>query len=484
MFKKIIKFLGILLLVLLVILVVKTAFFTSKQMNVNTVEPIEIASKSVQNLSKALTFKTVSNKDISKIDSLEFIAYHAFIDSAYPLVAANLVKQDFDRYALLYEWNGKDPTLQPIILMAHQDVVPVVEKNWVVPPFSGKIDGTYIWGRGSWDDKGSMIVILESVEKMLSEGFIPERSIYLVFGADEEIYGLGAKSVADELQKRGIRVAMVLDEGMVIAEGSVPMISQPVALVALSEKGKMTVEMNCKCEGGHSSMPQNETTISVLSDAILQLTKHQPAPQFTQPVVEFIRYLGPETSWPARIVFANRWLLGGILKGIYISSPAGNAMLRTTTAPTIVKSGIQDNVLPSEGVATVNFRILPGDNSSKIMERISKYVDEKRITFKPVGNIKEPSKVSPVDGKQFDLLHRTVKECFENTIVAPTLMIGGTDSYQFSNISDAIFRFAPYQITSEELAKNHGDNERLKIESYKAMINFYYRLIKNVQSDL
>jgi carboxypeptidase PM20D1 len=196
-----------------------------------------------------------------------------------------------------------------------------------------------------------------------------------------------------------------------------------------------------------------------------------------------LNYIGPEIPWPARIVFANQWLLSGVLKSIYAGSGPGNASVRTTTAPTLLKSGIQDNVLPTIATATVNFRLLPGDTSEKVIQRLNKDINDERISVKITGKPKEPAKVSPIDCMAFDVLNKTVHECFNDTYIAPTLMVGGSDSYFFSDVSQNIYRFAPYQVTPENIDIFHSHNERISIENYKGMINFYYRLMKNFQKD-
>ena len=318
--KKTLKFLGIFVLVLVVVLLLKTVLYPSKQLDVNPVEAIEINDKSVQNLSKAITFKTISNEDYSLTDTSQFVHFHVFLDSTYPLIFEHLEKEIHGNNALLYRWQGKNTNLKPLILMAHQDVVPVVEENWEKGPFSGENDGEFIWGRGTLDDKGSLISILEAVERLLEEGFVPERTIYLAFGDDEEVLGNGAKTLAAILKNRGVEAEMVIDEGMVITSGIVPMISSSVALIGTSEKGYLSVQITSKFEGGHAAMPQAETAISILSKALVAITENQPAPEFTPPVKGFLSYIGPEIPWPARIVFANQWLLGGLLKSIYTSS--------------------------------------------------------------------------------------------------------------------------------------------------------------------
>lgn len=481
--KKASKFLGLAVLVLVIVLIVKTFFYPSKQLNVKPVEAIEVDNESVQNLSNAITFKTISNEDYSLTDTSQFIQFHAFLDSTYPLIFEHLEREIHGKNALLYTWKGKNTNLKPLILMAHQDVVPVVKENWDKGPFSGEIDDKFIWGRGTLDDKGSLISIFEAVERLLKEGFSPERTIYLTFGDDEEVLGKGAQKLAAALKGRGVEAEMVLDEGMVITSGIVPMISKPVALIGTSEKGYLSVELTSKSEGGHSSMPESETAISILSKALVNITENQPAPEFTPPVKAFLSYIGPEIPWPARIVFANQWLLVGVLKSIYTSSGPGTALVRTTAVPTMLKAGIAENVLPTEAKATINFRLLPGDTSEKIIARLNKEINDDGVSVTAYENSKEPAEVSPIDCEAFNLLNKTIRESFENTYVAPTLMTGSSDSYYYSEVSPNVYRFAPYLVTSEDLARVHSDNERITKENYKAMINFYYRLVKNFQED-
>lgn len=481
--KKALKIFGIIVLALVVVLLLKTTFYSSKQLDVKPVEAIEINNESVQNLSKAITFKTVSNKDYSLTDTSQFVHFHAFLDSTYPLIFKHLEKEEHGKHALLYKWQGKNTNLKPLILIAQQDVVPAIEENWEKSPFSGEIDGQFIWGRGTRDDKGSLISIFEAVERLLQEGIEPERTVYMVFNDEQEVSSNGARMLAATLKSRGVDAEMVLDHGGSITSGLVPMISKPVALIGTSEKVFITIELTSKCAGGHPAMPQQETAISILSKAIVKITENQPAPEFTPPVKAFLSYIGPEIPWPARIVFANQWLLGCVIKSIYTTSSEGNATVRTTIAPTMLKAGIRDDVMPTQASVIVKFGLLPGDTYEKVIARLKKRINDERVSVTALGNQKDPAKVSPVNCEAFNELNKTIKECFENTYVAPILMTASFDGYYYSEVSPNIYRFTPYRSTSEDLARMHGDNERITIENYKEVINFYYRLIKNFQED-
>ncbi|MCA1758493.1 MAG: M20/M25/M40 family metallo-hydrolase, partial [Bacteroidales bacterium] len=161
----------------------------------------------------------------------------------------------------------------------------------------------------------------------------------------------------------------------------------------------------------------------------------------------------------------------------------GNSLVRTTTAPTLLKAGIKDNVLPTEATATVNFRLLPGLSTEKVIEHVNEVINDNRVIVTALENLKEPAQVSPIDCQAFNVLNKTIRESYENTYVAPTLMTASSDSYYYSEVSPHVYRFAPLQITPENIDLFHNDNERISIENYETMINFYYRLVKNFQED-
>lgn len=483
MIKKTAIYAGLTILSLLIVLIINTLLFRTKQIDITYEGPVTVSEQSVGNLSRILQFKTVSAGDTVSADSSAFTAFHHFLEEAYPLVHNTMKKEKYHHFALLFGWEGKNSSLKPAVLMAHQDVVPAIDEDWDADPFSGEIKNDAIWGRGALDDKGSLVSIMEAAEKLLSEGFTPERTIYLAFGDDEEIEGNGARILADALKQKGVEAEIVLDEGMTIVNGIIPMISKPVATIGTSEKGFLSVRLSCEVEGGHSSMPQAETAISILSEAIVEITENQPAPVFSEPVKGFLSFIGPEIPWPAKIVFANRWLLGGVLKSIYASSGPGNATVRTTTAPTIISGGFKDNVLPVSAYAIINFRLLPGDPSSEIIDRLGKVIDDDRIKIEPIEGKREPAPVSPTDNLAFRILQKTINQNFKDILIAPTLMLGASDSRNYSVVSKNIYRFAPYNLREEDLESIHGKNERIRIDDFRNMIGFYYRFIKNLQRE-
>jgi carboxypeptidase PM20D1 len=374
-----------------------------------------------------------------------------------------------------------------MILLAHFDVVPPGDTTrWAKGPFSGFNDGTFIWGRGTLDDKAEMISILEVVEKLLSEGYQPDRTIYLSFGHDEEIGGLrGGRNIANALKERGVEAEYVLDEGMPVTIGIVPMIKHPVALIGTSEKGYLSVKLIVEMEGGHSSTPERESALIVLNKAVYRLVNKQMKATISAPIEDFIRYIGPEMPFYAKVIFANKWIFKSILLNIYQGTRSGNALIRTTTAPTIMQAGTKDNIIPVKAEAVINFRILPGESSSNVLEHIEKVVADKRVKIVPFEEERsEPVPVSPTEVPAFSNILLSLRQVYSEAAIAPTMMLASSDSKHFTVLTKNIYRFSPIIITLEDMARIHGLNERTKIEDFRKGIGFYYQLIKNSQGNL
>jgi Acetylornithine deacetylase/Succinyl-diaminopimelate desuccinylase and related deacylases len=442
---------------------------------------LDFGQAPIEHLSKAIAIPTISYGQDLPVDSAAFKRYHQFLAETYPLVHSRLRKETFSSFSLLYTWEGTDKTLKPIILMAHMDVVPAVDPaTWTYPPFSGKTDDSFIWGRGSLDDKASMISILEAVEKLLAEKYQPERTLYLAFGHDEELSGKrGAKVMASILEKRGIKAKYILDEGMAITQGMIPMVNRPVALIGTSEKGQASVTLSVKMEGGHSSTPEKETAISVLSKAMEKTLAIPMKTGIEGSVGDFIRYIGPEMPWYAKILFANSWIFKKTIISIYKKTASGNALVSTTAAPTILRAGEKANVLSTQAEAVINYRILPGETSAVLLGKIKKAISDDRVKLSIDQGASEPTQVSPVRTPGFQTIQRAIRQVYPEAIIAPTLMLASSDSRNYSRISRNIYKFAPLYVNAKDMTRIHGIDERIAKNSFNKAINFYYRLIRN-----
>lgn len=457
--------------------------FSSKQISKEKISTIAIDEATIERFSNALKIKTISPENPKDFDSLSFNKFNHYLETTYPLADSLLVKKQFGYYSHLYQWEGTDPNLKPVVLMAHLDVVPVIEENltdWKQPPFDGKVVNDTLWGRGTIDDKIGVIGLLEATERLLKEGYKPERTLYLSFGHDEEIGGLkGAKVIVEHLKAQGVEAEYVLDEGGTISQGIIPGITKDVALIGVAEKGYVSLELSVKKEGGHSSMPEKESAIDILSAAIVKV-KSQPFPaKLAGPIAGFIEYLGPEMSGINRFIFANRWLFNSIITGVYEKTGSGNALVRTTTAPTIFNAGVKDNVIPQNAKATINFRIMSGEDSNSVMERVKKLINDPRIKIEKGRMQSEPSKVSSTNSFGFRQLQSTIAEVYPDALVAPFLVIAGTDAKHFEPIANDIYRFSPMIINPNNIKSFHGLNERIAVKDFKQAVRFYHRLIEN-----
>lgn len=488
--------LGIGLVVLFVFIVgfvlLKTSLYAPKPKKVEPRYLLGVDGTSVaERLSLAVQLKTISYDDPEKLDANAFLGLHRLLKTLYPKVHTNLKLETVNDYSLLYTWEGTNPGLDPIMLIAHLDVVPADEddESWIYPPFSGTIADGYVWGRGTLDVKCGVIGALEAVEYLLKADFKPERTVYLGFGHDEEVSGKnGARAIAELLEARGVRIASMLDEGGIVNDAFLPGVETPVAVIGISEKGYVSLRLTVNMDGGHSSSPAQETAIGLLSRAIARL-EMQPMPAHLEVIEFMMSYLGSALPFVQRMAFANTWLFGGMLKKQLSKSPRLSAAIRTTTAPTIINAGVKDNVLPAKAEAVVNFRILPGDDLRSVYEMVLARIADERVKVTPYEGDTldgdsgwDPTPVANVDSPFFGRLAHLVQGAYPDALVSPYLVMGGTDSRHYARVTQNAFRFLPVRVTQEDLDGMHAVNERLSIENCGRMVGFYIAYIQEMAS--
>jgi carboxypeptidase PM20D1 len=437
-------------------------------------------SSFIERLSKAVQYRTVSQEP-SNGSFDEFLKFHKFLQESFPATHKTLAKEVVGDFSLLFAWTGRNEQLKPILLMGHMDVVPVdppTEDKWKHAPFSGAIADGYIWGRGTMDDKVSVIGILEAVEQLLAQGFQPQRTVYLAFGHDEEIGGQnGAAKIAALLDSRKIELDYVLDEGGNITNGIIPGVSQSVALVGIAEKGYLSLELTAESPGGHSSIPPPDAAIGILSSAIHKLETRPFPTRLTEPTRRLFEFIGPELDWIPRIALSNLWLFEPWIKKHLEKSPVGAAMIRTTQAPTIFEAGVKENVLPTKARSVVNFRLLPGDTIATVTNRIRKTIGDPRIDLAPLAVRMEPSPISDVESDAFGKLHSAIRQTEPSALVAPALLVAATDSRHYSKLTKNIFRFLPISLDLEDTKRYHGIDERISLNDYARCVRFYAKLM-------
>jgi carboxypeptidase PM20D1 len=466
------------------VLLVRTATLPSLQLEADPAPVVDLEGPAIaEHLAGAIRIRTISPQRTEQRDAASFRALRHYLAQTYPRVHVSLERELVGEHTLLFTWTGSDPLLDPLALLAHQDVVPVepgTESAWEQPPFSGAIADGYVWGRGALDNKVNMIALLEAAEHLLAEGFRPRRTVLFAFGHDEELGGPeGAAAVAALFQERGIRPALVLDEGGSVVEPLVPGVAEPLALVGIAEKGYVSAELTALVAGGHSSAPPRETSIGVLADAIDRLEGKPLPSRLTPPARALFDAVAPEASFGPRLLLGNLWLFEPLLVRLLERTPQLAALVRTTTAPTIFEAGIKDNVIPGRARAVVNFRILPGDSIESVLAYVRRTVADDRVRVSALRKRREPSSTSRIGSPHYALLSRTIREVFPGAIVAPYLILGGTDSRHFHSTSEQVYRFMPFLLSERDLAGIHGTDERVSTDALSKAVRFYLQLLAN-----
>ncbi len=484
MIKRLLLALLALLLLLAAVLVANTLRQGSRQVVVPALQPLAVDKLAVaESMAAAVRARTVSGLLDPAGTALEFDKLHAHLRSRYPLVHTTLEREVVGAHSLLYTWRGSDAAAKPIALLAHQDTVPIApgtEKLWTRPPFDGVVEDGMVWGRGTLDNKSNLVTQLEAVELLLKAGFKPRRTVHFFFGHDEEVGGQrGAVAAVALFKQRGVRLDFALDEGLAVTEGILPGVDQPLALIGLAEKGSVSLKLTAQAPPGHSSMPPGpgNSAIGMLSAALARLDA-KPLPGGIQgAAAELFAAVAPELPFGQRLAMSNLWLLRPVVEGMLGKGAATNAMMRTTTALTVVNAGNKENVLPGRAEAIVNFRILPGDTIESVTAYVKGVVADERVEVAPLGEGFNPSSVSSPQAESYRVVERTIREVFPDSLVAPGLMLAASDARHFQAVADQSYRFMPIRFKSADLQRVHGTDERISVDQLADMVRFYHRLL-------
>lgn len=482
LFKRLFTFIFLSLIILVIVFAIKTFGFSSKQLaKVDPIEKIQLDEACTERFIASIQIPTLSYTD--HVDTLAFQNLDTLLRQNYPLLYARMHHKTINQFSTIYKWKGKDPSLAPVLLIGHTDVVPIENQEaWEEGPFSGKIKDGYIWGRGTLDDKINVIGLIEAATLLLQDEFTPSRDLYLAFGHDEEVGGhAGAKSIAAYFAEQNIQFEYVLDEGLVVLQNALDGLEPPLAMIGIAEKGFTNLKLSIALEsGGHSSMPPKETAIGMLSNAVGKLSNEPFPARIDGATRGLLEYAGPEMELFQKILFANLWATKGLIKNKLSNDATSAALIRTTTSPTLFNSGIKDNILPTQASATLNFRILPGESVQSVKDRVIKIIDNSQIKVEAAEGISsDPSPVSSTTSFGFRVLQKTLQETFPETVIAPGLVIAATDARNYSTVANDVYRFTPVSINREDIGRIHGNNERISIENYHNAIRFYKRLIEN-----
>ncbi len=490
MFWRLFQFLLLVVVALVAVLIAQT-FLSPGSSGVKLVKLPDVpeisTKKAIDHLAQAIRFKTVKTDtdDQDGAGDQPWLDLHVWLSTTYPKTHEVMVREVVPgTQTLLYTWAGSDTSLNPILLMAHQDVVPVnkgTEKDWKGKPFAGDVVDGYLYGRGAIDDKGSLVAWMEVAEALALKGFKPKRTIIFLFGHDEEVGGKGAEAGIKLLKSRGIKPEMALDEGSFIIE-KFPLTSRPMALIGIAEKSYLTVEITAVAKGGHSSIPPRNSAAVRISRAVVALDENQLSASFTErPIFEMIEISKSEMPFVRRVLFSNMWLFGGLIEKQMSQGAEASALIRTTTAPTMLTGSAKENVLAQRAKVVVNFRVHPKDSEAAILRHIkevTKHIPglEVKVLLRGMENGKRP-KVSPTDSRAYKVLAAVGAEAGGNVSVAPMLVLGATDARYATEITDKVYRFMPILLSFEDTDGFHGTNERISIENMKRLLKGYAQII-------
>lgn len=467
-------------MVFVVILLIRAACFKPTPIPEKEFAPVEVdRDKIVQDMVDMIKCKTISDRDDERVDWAEFEKFHAVLEVCFPLIHQRCTLEKIGKTGLLYFLEGKNHD-KPVVCMAHYDVVPVEESGWDKPAFEGIVENGVIWGRGTLDTKGTVCGVMEALEHLLQENFIPSRDLYFAFSGDEEISGESCPAIVSYFEERGIKPSFVLDEGGAVVENVFPGVRGDSAMIGICEKGYMDVNLTMESNGGHASTPPMHSIVGELSKAVVALEKHPFKGKRSKAVDELFDEMGRHASFGMRIIFANMWLFRPILS--IVSPKLGgemNALMRTTCAVTCMEGSKAYNVLPPRATVGMNLRLMQGDTVESAVAYLKKVIDNDRITVETVlGH--NPSITSDTTCEEWAYLKQVVQATWPGVIVSPYIMLACSDSRHYNRISDHVYRFSAMKLSKEERAMIHGNNERVPVDTLVQTVEFYVRLLREM----
>ena len=469
---------GLLVLGFFALVLIRTLKFTPKNQPTSSQEPVALDQDAViHDLAELVRCKTVSYHDASLEDDVEFRKLIDKLPRLYPRVFDACTLRELPGRALLFRWPGKTHT-EPTVLMAHYDVVPVHEKNWEKPPFDAILEDGVLWGRGTLDTKVTINGILHAANILIGQDYKPDHDIYFAFSGGEEISGPGASNIVELFRKEGITPGLVVDEGGAVVEDVFPGVKGPIGLIGIAEKGMIDAQFRCVSAGGHASAPKPHTPVGILAKACTKVEGNPFPAHIEGPAARMFDTLGRHSSFLYRMIFANMWCFGWIIDLLGKRSGGEmNALLRTTVAFTQMSGSAAPNVIPPEASMVANMRLNPADSVESALNYLRKVVNDDTIEISALDS-SEPSRISQVDCEAWDKVAASVAETWTGSIVSPYLMVQCSDCRHWGVISDKVYRFSAMDLTAQERATIHGNNERIRVSTACKAVEFYIRLMK------
>ena len=462
---------------LLAVLLIRAAAFNPKPQNMGETAAVSFdKDAAVRALQQLVQCKTISYNDPAMEDDAEFQKLIDLLPQLYPNVFEACSLQQLPDRALLFRWPGKSAAA-PSVMMAHYDVVPVNEDSWDKPPFAGIIEDGILWGRGTLDTKVTFNGVLSAANTLIGDGFVPENDIYFAFSGGEEVNGMGAVNIVNYFAENGIAPALVVDEGGAVVENVFPGVKQPCGLIGIAEKGMMNVCYTARSGGGHASAPPVKTPVTTLAKACQKIIANPFQMHITKPAAEMFDTLGRHSSFALKLVFANLWLFQPVLDLICRASGGElNALVRTTTAFTMMEGSNARNVIPAEAKLICNMRLNPADTVESATAYLKKTVGDDSVEITVLESF-QPSPISETGCESWNKVASAVAQTWPGCVVSPYLMVQCSDSRHYGKLSNHVYRFSAMDMTAEERKSIHGNNEKIRLESIARAVEFYIRLM-------
>ena len=425
-------------LVFLAVLVVRALMFKPIPQPKLDAEPTHFdKDAAVTALQKLVQCKTISNVDPALEDDGEFQKLVDLLPELYPNILKVCTFTQFPDRGLLFHWKGKRSD-KPAVMMSHYDVVPVVEEMWEKPPFAGILEDGVLWGRGTLDTKVTLNGALSAADYLVQQGFTPEQDIYFAFSGGEEVNGKGAVHIVDYFAEQGIVPELVVDEGGAVVENVFPGVKVPCGMIGIAEKGMINVRYTVHSGGGHASAPLPKSPVTDLAKACRKIVDNPFPMHLTPPVAGLFDTLGRRSTFVYKLIFSNLWCFKPILNKICIASGGEmNALVRTTTAFTMMEGSSARNVIPAQASMVSNMRLNPQDTVASAVEYLKKTVNDASVEIEVLES-NEPSRISQVDCDSYRKVAAAVSATWDGCITSPYLMVQCSDSRHYGRISDRV----------------------------------------------
>ena len=475
---------GYLLLVILAALAILLGIATVRALSIKAPAPVpcdtvireEECAIAAQKLGAMVRVPSVSKREDE--DLTEFYKLHAVLEQEFPLLHKNLEKTVLNG-SLLYLWKGSDAQKKPILLMGHQDVVPASNDGWRVDAYSGAVIDGNLYGRGCLDCKSTMYVELQAVEELLAEGFTPPCDVYLSYSINEETGGDGAAAAVRYLQEKGIRLALVLDEGGAVMEAPVAGMDRDYAVIGITEKGYMDLKITARGKGGHSSTPPRNTPAARLFAFANEIEHKRPFKKALLPEAEeMFRRMAPSFPFPLRLLLGNIRLFKPLLIALMpVVSPFGEAVMATTCCFTMMRGSDAANVIPKEPYLVANLRTSVHQGCAASLAVMKKYADKYDLDIEVIMQ-RDASPVSNIHSKEYAYVCDCIRKQFPDVGIAPYIIMGGTDCRHFHALTENALRFAPVRMTNAQSASCHAVDENVTLTAVAEGVRFFKMFLK------